>query len=142
MRIRSRGVCTAIAAAVLVTVTAGCGSSGGSTGSGDAPRPRTPAHLEILAPAPNAVTGPDTTVRLSLTGARLVPGTQVGGAIRPRRGHIHVSVDGQVVAMVNRLSVPLQALAPGRHVVSAEFVASDHAPFANRVVAATTFRVA
>jgi hypothetical protein len=125
---------------VVVALAAACGGSGASTAG--AARPRTPAHLEILAPAPNAVTGPDTTVRIALTGARLVPGTQVGGAIRPRLGHIHVSVDGQVVAMINRLSVPLQALAPGQHVVSAEFVASDHLPFANRVVAATTFRVA
>jgi hypothetical protein len=32
-------------------------------------------------------------------------------------------------------------MSPGRHTVVAEFVAADHAPFANRVVAAVSFDV-
>ena len=135
MRIRS-----ALVLVPTLALLAACGSS--SSSGGAAARPRTPARIEILAPAPNAVTGPDPTVRLALHGAHLVPSNQIGGAIRPRQGHIHVSVDGQVVAMVNQPMVQLRGLAVGEHVVSAEFVASDHLPFANRVVAATTFRVA
>ncbi len=125
-----------VAITVLLAVATACGSGGGTA------RPRTPARLEIAAPAPNAVVGPETTVRLVLHGARLVPGTQAGGAIRPRLGHVHISVDGQVVAMVNRLDYRIAGLAPGQHTVDAEFVASDHLPFANRVVAVTEFRVA
>ena len=125
-------------AALLILVTTGCGSSAG----GPAARPHTPATLEIARPEPNAVTPPDLTVRLVLRHAHLVPGTRTGGAIRPNEGHIHVSVDGQVVAMINRLALPLQQLTPGDHTIEAEFVAADHLPFANRVVAAVSFRVA
>ena len=32
-------------------------------------------------------------------------------------------------------------LKPGKHTIQAEFVASDHLPFSNRVVAAVTFEV-
>ena len=70
-----------------------------------------------------------------------MPPTQVGGAIFPDRGHIHVLVDGQLVAMPLQLTEPLPTLSPGMHTVQAEFVASDHLPFENRVVAAVTFRV-
>lgn len=135
---RIAGGSRAVAAALVVgLVVAGCGGGG----DGSPARPRTPARLEIVAPAPNEVTGAETTVRVDLRRARLVPGTQIGGAVRPHEGHIHISVDGQVVAMVNRLDVPLTGLSPGDHTVTAEFVASDHLPFANRVVAATSFRV-
>ena len=40
-----------------------------------------------------------------------------------------------------QLAEPLPTLSPGVHTVEAEFVASDHLPFANRVVAAVTFSV-
>jgi hypothetical protein len=122
---------------VVASTAAGCAS-----GPDSASRPRTPATLEIAAPDPNAVTSPDVTLRLVLRHARLVPGTQTGGAIRPHEGHIHVSVDGRVIAMVNRLSLPLTGLPRGDHTVEAEFVASDHLPFDNHVVAAVSFRVA
>jgi hypothetical protein len=105
-------------------------------------RPATAATLQIVAPAPNAVTTPNVTVKLRLEHAELVPPTQVGGQIRPDRGHIHVSVDGTLVSMALQLDQPIPALAPGLHTIQAEFVASDHLPFKNRVVAAVTFRVA
>ena len=50
-------------------------------------------------------------------------------------------VDGTLVAMPLRLTEQLPKLSPGSHTVQAEFVASDHLPFANRVVAAVTFSV-
>lgn len=140
MGARSRRVVgTIVASTLLVASAAGCGSNDAERG---ASRPRTPAQIEILAPTPNQVTGSAPTVRIALHGAHLVPGARIGGAIRPREGHIHVSVDGSVVAMINRLDLPLTGLTPGEHTVEAEFVASDHLPFANRVVAATSFRVA
>jgi hypothetical protein len=78
---------------------------------------------------------------MTLERAHLVPPTQVGGRLFSDRGHIHVLVDGQLVAMPLELTDPLPTLSPGVHTVEAEFVASDHLPFANRVVAAVTFRV-
>jgi len=78
-------------------------------------------------------------VKLRLERAHVVPATQVGGALRPDAGHIHLSVDGQLVAMPQRLDYSLTGLTPGSHTIEAEFVASDHLPFANRVVAAVTF---
>ena len=125
---------------VLLLASTGCTSTNPSSTSASR-RPSTPATLEISSPAPNATTGRAVTLVLHLGHARLVPPIQVGGRLLPDRGHIHVSVDGQLVAMPLRLDDPLPTLSPGTHTVEAEFVASDHLPFENRVVAAVTFRV-
>lgn len=101
----------------------------------------TQATLQIVTPAPNAVTGPTVELRMQLEHAELVPPTQIGGQIRGDRGHIHVSVDGALVTMSLELNQPIPDLTPGYHTIQAEFVASDHLPFKNRVVAAVTFRV-
>jgi hypothetical protein len=122
-----------VAAALLVTGSACSGSPSG--------RPETAATLQIITPAPNAVTGPDVDLRLRLRDAHVVPASVVGGKIRPDRGHIHVSVDGQITQMYYGTHQTVAGLTPGRHTIQAEFVASDHAPFANRVVAAVTFEV-
>lgn len=129
--------------ACLLVLVAGCSasSSSGNSGSAQPVRPATPARLEIVAPAPNAQTGSAVLVRMHLAGAHVVAGTQTGGAVRPTEGHVHLSVDGQLVAMPYQLSYRLPVLAPGLHTVQAEYVATDHVPFANRVVAATTFAV-
>lgn len=127
----------AVAVAVVLAATA-CGGGGG--GGGSAARPTTTARLQILAPTPNETTGPDTEVKVDLIGAKVVP--QTTGPLRPDEGHIHVSVDGQLVSMAYTTEQPLPHLAPGQHSVQAEFVAIDHAPFANRVVAAVLFTVA
>jgi hypothetical protein len=131
-------------AGACVLVAAACGSGASSTsgpGTTAPPRPSTAATLEILAPGPNEHTARTVDVDLRLQHAHLVPGTQVGGVLRPDRGHIHLSVDGQLVAIPFRLQDRLAPLAPGIHTLQAEFVASDHLPFANRVVAAVTFSV-
>jgi hypothetical protein len=123
----------AIATVLCVLACAACSSAGG--------RPRTTATLQIVTPAPNSVTGPTVDVKLLLAHAQLVPPTQVGGKIVGDRGHIHVSVDGTLVSMALQVDQPITDLAPGVHTIEAEFVASDHLPFKNRVVAAVTFRV-
>jgi hypothetical protein len=134
-----RGAATTLGALALVVVLAACGSSGGGTAGAD--RPHTPATLEIVDPTPNATTGADTTVRLALAHATLAPGTQISGGAQPRTGHIHLSVDGQLYSMTDSLTQEIRALTPGVHTVQAEFVAADHLPFANRVVAAVSFEV-
>lgn len=104
-------------------------------------RPETPAQLAILTPEPNTRTGSDVAVELRLDDAEVLPATEVGGSVRPDRGHIHLSVDGEVVAMAYGLRDIIPALPPGEHTVQADFVATDHAEFSNRVVAAVTFTV-
>jgi hypothetical protein len=126
---------------------AGCSSSTKATTSASdatsptAPRPKTNATLQIVSPAPNDRTGPDVRVTMRLRGAHLAPATQTGGALRPDEGHVHLSLDGQLIAMPLRLAEPLPRLRPGSHTVQAEFVATDHVAFDNRVVAAVTFDV-
>ena len=132
---RSRRRACTLAVLACLAGTAACGRSAPSA----AQRPFTPARLEILTPGPNEVTGADLSVRLQLTGAREVPTSQ--GAIRPDEGHIHLSLDGTLVAMTSGVTDDLHGLLPGPHSIQAEFVAVDHAPFRNRVVAAVLFSV-
>jgi hypothetical protein len=81
------------------------------------------------------------TLRLRLRHARLVPAAESGSSPKPDRGHIHVSVDGQIIAMYYGLVQKLPPLASGTHTIRAEFVAADHVAFSNRVSAAVVFRV-
>ena len=104
-----------------------------------AARPTTQARIQILQPTPNQETGPDVTVQVQLIGAKEVP--QSGPPIKPDEGHIHVSLDGQIVAMAYGDSQTLKALQPGQHSVQVDFVAADHIPFQNRVTAGVLFTV-
>jgi hypothetical protein len=125
----------------LLTVAAACSSPSASGRSSAPARPSTRATLQIVSPAPNSVTGSRVDLRLRLENARIVPSADTGGQLSGDRGHIHISVDGQQVAMAYSLEQTLPPLAPGRHTVQTEFVAVDHQPFANRVVAAVAFSV-
>ncbi len=124
----------AVLAAVVVTLVTACSSSGST-----AQRPATTARLQITSPAPNQVTGTDPTLELNLVGAKVVAASQ--GPLVADQGHIHVSVDGKLVSMAYGTTQDLHGLTPGSHSVQAEFVATDHAPFRNRVVAAVLFQV-
>ena len=133
----------ALVAPLLVALAlAGCGGGNGKSGSGGNPqsaRPSTPARIQIVEPTPNQETGPDVTVKINLIGAKVVP--QAAGPIRPDEGHIHVSLDGQVVNMTYTDTQTLTGLSPGQHSVQVDFVAADHIPFANRVTAGVLFTV-
>jgi hypothetical protein len=76
------------------------------------------------------------TIKLSLVGATVVPATIVSGTLRGDQGHIHVSIDNQLVSMAYSTTQDLHGLKPGNHALQAEFVAIDHRPFATRVIAA------
>lgn len=102
-------------------------------------RPVTTARLAITAPTPNEVTGPDVPLRLDLIGGTIVP--QSSSRLSPTEGHVHLYVDGKLVSMTYGLTDDLKGLAPGPHTLRAEFVAADHAPFKNPVVAAVLIQV-
>ena len=129
----------ALALAAVPLVFSACGSSSPGTATAGSGRPHTNAQLAILEPTPNAVTGPDVTIVLSLVGAHIVPSTSPD--VRPDEGHIHLYVDSKLVSMYYKLTEAITGLRPGLHSVRAEFVGSDHLPFANRVVASVVFTV-
>ena len=123
---------------LLLIALAGC-SKDKSASPRPAARPTTQARIQILQPTPNEETAPDVTVQVQLIGAKEVP--QSGPPIKPDEGHIHVSLDGQIVAMAYGDSQTLKGLQPGQHSVQVDFVAADHIPFQNRVTAGVLFTV-
>ena len=137
---RRVGVVTLVAAVSLTAGLLGACSSASSSGSGDT-RPTTPARLRIIAPAPGAVVGTHATLRLELTGARLASAPTSEANLPTDQGFVHVFVDDKLVSILYGLTQKLPTLDAGAHSVRVEFVAADHVPFANRVVAATQFTV-
>jgi hypothetical protein len=140
---RPRTSCLALAALTVVLLGA-CSSTGGST-STPAPtsvavRPTSTAKLTILVPRNGqTLSRRSSEVRLSLAGAKIVSHTTT--RIRPDQGHIHLLVDGKLVAMNYGLNERLPSLTPGQHLVQVEFVAADHAPFDPRVLTQAAFNV-
>jgi len=125
----------ALLAAAVVVISAGCGSSSPPA------RPTTDAKLLIVSPTPNQATGRDVTLRFTVVGGTVLPAAQVTGPLRGDQGHIHVSLDGKLVQMSYSTQAQLTGLAPGPHSVQASWVAVDHLPFRNQVVAAVLFEV-
>jgi hypothetical protein len=126
-----------LAAAVLVLLV-GCTGNASSPGGAAASRPSSPAQLTITSPRNGEVIhGSDVPISVKLTGATVVPATTT--TIVSTQGHIHVSLDGELVAMNFGLSDTVHDVQPGPHVLQVEFVASDHLPFDPRVIAQTTF---
>jgi hypothetical protein len=136
---------------VLLTCAAGasaCGSSGdapsvsptSSTPTVSAHRPASPAKLKILTPKNGQVVqGTTVEMKVSLEGATIVPATSA--TIVPDEGHLHVILDDRLISMTGDTSQLLSNLTPGQHLLKVEFVASDHAPFDPRVIAAVAFEV-
>ena len=142
---RFRGRCIRVAASVILVALAmgavACApGSSSSTSATDTVRPTTAAKLAILSPEPGATTGSAILLKLQLTGATVVSPSQVTGIV-PTEGHIHVSVDGKLVSMAYGLTQPVRGLTAGQHTILASFVASDHRPFANQVIATVVFQV-
>jgi hypothetical protein len=131
---------------VAVLLLAACSGSGGSSSSATpsattlGPRPASTAKLTILSPHNGQTIHSQTPqVRLGLRGAKIVTLTSTN--IRPDQGHVHLLVDGKLVAMNYGLNERLPRLPPGQHLVQVEFVAADHAPFDPRVLAQAAFIV-
>jgi hypothetical protein len=132
----------AIVLTLLAPVLAACGptnigqsgsaspSASGSSAAG--PRPSSPASVTITKPVSGAaLTGTSVHVVVDLRGATIVSATTT--SIRPDQGHLHLYVDRVLVSMNYGLEQDI-TVHPGTYVLSAEFVAADHAPFSPRVI--------
>jgi hypothetical protein len=104
-------------------------------------RPSSPAVLKILEPKNGQVVhGTSTPLKMSLQNAKIVPATTTH--IVGTQGHVHVILDNKLVSMTYGLKQTLGNLTQGTHLLRAQFVASDHAPFNPPVFAqAVTFTV-
>jgi len=144
MRDRRRGGPRVLAAALLLVVAlAGCSGAepqpADATGTTLGARPSSPAQLSIRSPRNGqAVKGDEVVLKVDLADARIVDATTT--RIRPDQGHVHVTVDGRLVAMNYNLDGKLPTLPPGTHVVRVEFVAADHLPFDPRVFTQSAFQ--
>lgn len=108
--------------------------------TGATARPASTATLEIVEPTDDAVVSGDAVdVVFALEGGTLVDLAET--EVRPDEGHLHVTVDGTLVSMTGGLRQEIGDLAPGPHLLKAEYVAADHAPFEPRVLAAVAFTV-
>jgi uncharacterized protein (DUF427 family) len=85
------------------------------------------------------VTGTTVQMKVSPKDATVEPATTTD--IVPDEGHLHVILDDQLISMTGDTTQLLANLAPGQHLLKVEFVASDHAPFDPRVIAAVAFEV-
>jgi hypothetical protein len=103
-------------------------------------RPASTATLSIVAPADgDTITGDQLEVVMELEGGRVVESAST--ELSPDEGHIHLTVDGEVVSMTYGTVqvLDLRSVEPGTHVLEAEFVAADHVPFSPRVLTKVSF---
>jgi len=140
-----------MAVTAIVVLLAACSSGGGSpqsdggatgstTPSVSADRPASTAKLTIITPTNGQVVhGTTVQMKVRLKDATIVPATTAD--IVPDEGHLHVILDDQLISMTGETTQLLSNLTPGQHLLKVEFVASDHAPFDPRVIAAVAFEV-
>ena len=97
--------------------------------------------ISILSPTNGQVFhGSTIPLRIQLRGAKIVAPTTTH--LDPRKGHIHVYLDNQIVSMNYGLSIhPLTNVKPGNHTLEVEFVASDHRPWNPRIIQEVVFVV-
>ncbi len=139
MRIRVGRLAAPLIAAALVA--ASCGSAGSASSSPTAAtRPTSSAKLSITSPKDGAtIHGSTVDLAVALTGAKLVNTTSTD--LKPDEGHLHISLDDQLLTMTAGTTEKIPDVPPGRHLLKVEFVANDHAPFDPRVIAAVSFTV-
>jgi hypothetical protein len=104
-------------------------------------RPHSTASIEVVSPTRNeVVSGDRMQVEVRLIGGRLTSLTTTN--VRPNVGHIHVSIDGQLLTMstATRSEIDISGLSDGEHLLQAEFVAADHGPFDPPVLTSVPFR--
>jgi hypothetical protein len=142
--VRAAAVAVVLAALALAACS-GDGDNGqaatATTAAVAADRPSSPAKLTIESPRQGQTVKQDRPqLVLELDGGKVV--NQTTTRVQGDEGHIHLYVDGKLVTMNYGLRQRLPQLPPGQHVVQAEFVAADHAPFDPRVLTQAAFQVA
>jgi hypothetical protein len=142
--VRAAAVAVVLAALALAACS-GDGDNGqaatATTAAVAADRPSSPAKLTIETPRQGQTVKQDRPeLVLELDGGKVV--NQTTTRVQGDEGHIHLYVDGKLVTMNYGLRQRLPPLPPGQHVVQAEFVAADHAPFDPRVLTQAAFQVA
>jgi hypothetical protein len=130
----------ALAGAALLAVAGVTAPAWAPATTSTSQRPTTRARVAIVAPAAGATVGSSFEVHLRLEGGRLASLSVV--RLVPDEGHIHLALDGRVVAMSPGLDSSLNQVPPGRHTLTAEFVANDHGSYRPPVVAGVSFTVA
>jgi hypothetical protein len=139
-RIRA-GFFVGVALGLVFALTACSSGSAASSNDSATPlaRPSSPARLAIVAPSNgDVIHGSTVRVHVRLSGARVVAATSLH--VVPTEGHLHLSMDDQLVSMSLGLSTTIPDVRPGLHIVTVEFVGSDHLPFDPPVVARVTFQ--
>ena len=104
-------------------------------------RPSSTATVSIESPEPGQVFRGNPArvpVRIRLEGGKIVPFTSTN--LVENTGHIHVFLDGSLIAMTTTLQRTIDVL-PGTHTLTAEFVAVDHVPWNPRVRTSVRFEV-
>ncbi|MDQ1402077.1 MAG: hypothetical protein QOG03_393 [Actinomycetota bacterium] len=124
-----------VVAAVTLT---GCGGSKKASTTTASPPPTT-ARIRIDSPTPGQVLGPDVTVKVTIIGGTAVQ--RVNGPLTATEGHVHVVLDGSLVAMAYGTTQDLHNVKPGIHLLKAVFVAVNHQPFPNSPQASVGFTV-
>jgi hypothetical protein len=132
---------------VLVLFAAACGGGAPAASptmdmnhSPAAERPASSGTVKIVRPTNGEVVkGPNVDVKVALDGATVV--AQTSTDLKPDEGHLHLILDDELVSMTSGLTTTIPDVAPGRHLLKVEFVASDHGPFFPNVVAVTSFEV-
>jgi hypothetical protein len=144
------------ALALMAVLAAGCGGGGDNqtpdiVGAGeDCPtdgelptskRPTSTGSITIVEPERGElVEGDSVTVKIELEGACLLEEAQ--REVRPDTGHMHLTLDSEVVTLLAGLEFTIDDVGPGSHLLQAEFSAADHGPFDPPVVQTVQFRVA
>jgi len=143
MRISAKGLAAAVLVVAMTTVACSGGSgpahaSNSTVFSGQ--RPRSTGTLSIVNPTNGEVVhGSTVDLKVDLQGATIVPLTST--TLTPNEGHIHVSLDDQLISMTTGTDLQIPNVSPGPHVLRVEFVATDHGPFDPRVIAVVAFQV-
>jgi hypothetical protein len=139
-RLRGKVIAAALTMGVLAAACGGSPSAPASSSAAASARPSSTAKISFVSPkAGEVVNGTDVPVKIDLTGATIVQQTTTD--IRPDQGHIHLYLDDELVSMNYGLTATLHDVAPGTHLLRAEFVAADHVPFDPRDFTQVAFEV-
>lgn len=118
---------------MLVAFATGAGAfalGGTQTPSGTVPAPDVTVKIREPAEGATVPAGRPVSLEVLIDGGELTSDTQSDD---PTRGHIHVFIDGELIAMP-ATSTPEIELEPGEHDVAVEFAAADHRSFSPKVI--------